>query len=290
MNSQENKKVPTGFGNFYPKGGKPSSSSSQQASKSTKAPKSEKTTSSKKTKSEKSKGEKKDENPFFGGGGGGGNGGPTRNEMGQSAALAAAMAAWMGYELFSGGEEENGMEISWQEFKNEYLAAGLVERIVVINKTIARVTIRPEGEEEEGSWNDELSSRERRSSGFTLGSNSSRSSRSRERSRHVFFSIGSVESFERKLEFAQRDLGVRSSEFVPVQYVMCVYRRKTFTHSKLTQNTQVRHTHGLEISVDSTLTHTSSCGIVDSHDARYERWWYRWWWRRRSDGTYFQCR
>eukprot|EP00938_MAST-03A_sp_MAST-3A-sp1_P001072 g1072.t1 len=219
MNSQENKKVPTGFGNFYPKGGKPSSSSSQQASKSTKAPKSEKTTSSKKTKSEKSKGEKKDENPFFGGGGGGGNGGPTRNEMGQSAALAAAMAAWMGYELFSGGEEENGMEISWQEFKNEYLAAGLVERIVVINKTIARVTIRPEGEEEEGSWNDELSSRERRSSGFTLGSNSSRSSRSRERSRHVFFSIGSVESFERKLEFAQRDLGVRSSEFVPVQYV-----------------------------------------------------------------------
>jgi AFG3 family protein len=230
LQTQENKKSPAGFGNFYPKGSKPSSSSSQASknsaakpsSKSSEKPQkkegggggSKKKSNDKKSSSKEGKPEK-DEIPFFGG-----PNGPSRNEMGQSAALAAAMAAWMGYELFSGREDENGMEISWQEFKNEYLAAGLVERIVVINKTIARVTIRAQSEEDDGSWDESEASRERRrSQGFTLGSNSSRSGRSRENARHVFFSIGSVESFERKLEFAQRDLGVRSSEFVPVTYV-----------------------------------------------------------------------
>lgn len=34
-----------------------------------------------------------------------------------------------------------------------------------------------------------------------------------------YFTIGSVESFERKLEAAQRDLGIQPRDFIPVQYV-----------------------------------------------------------------------
>ncbi len=34
-----------------------------------------------------------------------------------------------------------------------------------------------------------------------------------------YFTIGSVESFERKLEIAQRELGIASKDFIPVQYV-----------------------------------------------------------------------
>lgn len=33
------------------------------------------------------------------------------------------------------------------------------------------------------------------------------------------FVIGSVESFERKLEDAQRELGIAPKDFIPVQYV-----------------------------------------------------------------------
>lgn len=34
-----------------------------------------------------------------------------------------------------------------------------------------------------------------------------------------FFTIGSVETFERKLEQVQRDLGIAPRDFIPVQYV-----------------------------------------------------------------------
>jgi hypothetical protein len=37
-----------------------------------------------------------------------------------------------------------------------------------------------------------------------------------------YFDIGSIESFERKLEIAQRELGVASKDFVPVQYTTSV--------------------------------------------------------------------
>lgn len=34
-----------------------------------------------------------------------------------------------------------------------------------------------------------------------------------------YFTIGSVESFERKLEQVQRDMGIHPRDFIPVQYV-----------------------------------------------------------------------
>jgi len=34
-----------------------------------------------------------------------------------------------------------------------------------------------------------------------------------------YFTIGSVESFERKLEQVQRDMGIHPRDFIPVQYI-----------------------------------------------------------------------
>jgi AFG3 family protein len=81
-------------------------------------------------------------------------------------------------------------EISWQEFKTDLLAMGLVESLTVVNKTTARVRLYSGAGG--GDWSDG--------------------------SRTIAFSIGSIENFERKLENAQRDLGVSDEEFVPVTY------------------------------------------------------------------------
>merc|ERR1711871_1314717 len=37
--------------------------------------------------------------------------------------------------------------------------------------------------------------------------------------RYYYFNIGSVESFERKLELTQRELGIDTQDFIPVQYI-----------------------------------------------------------------------
>ena len=73
-------------------------------------------------------------------------------------------------------------EIDWQQFKTTYLGSPSVRRLVVVNNEIAhvdRTPIQP----------------------------------------HLFFRIGSVESFERKLEIAQREKQIDTDEFIPVQYV-----------------------------------------------------------------------
>ncbi|KAJ8601083.1 hypothetical protein CTAYLR_008204 [Chrysophaeum taylorii] len=76
-----------------------------------------------------------------------------------------------------------GSEINWQEFATVLLESGQVERVIVTNNKIAEVQLR----------------------------------NSPQQSYH--FSIGSVEIFERKLEAAQRALGIEPRDFVPVQYV-----------------------------------------------------------------------
>jgi len=204
-------KIPKGFKNFYPgkgggkKAGADGAASSSAAKKKTSGPKG----SSSKGATDKSTGSK-DSKPKLGGdsggdGGGGMPGGDPNNLMGNVQVTAAMLALWAAYELYSANKEDNATEISWQEFKNSYLAAGRVERIVVVNKTIARVTLRSE-DADDGAWEPTRDSR---------GRSSGRSRAERE----VFFSIGSVDNFERKLEYAQRDLGIASREFIPVQYV-----------------------------------------------------------------------
>lgn len=83
----------------------------------------------------------------------------------------------------------NGRELTWQAFRSQLLDKGLVDRLEVINRNRVRVHLRNEA----GS----------------LGVSPQTS---------FFFSIGSVEAFERSLDEAQHELGIPSNERVPVAY------------------------------------------------------------------------
>ena len=180
------------------------------------------------------------------------------------AGVSAAALAYALYKLF-GAEAPDGLEISWQEFRNTFLATGMVDRLEVINKEYVRVHLRntpnyaileaasaAEGGGPGGAGGSMMGSGV--SSGFAAAIANSSSSggggdpyataggsdvtgalagllspereaelrraieASRGRRAH-FFRIGSVESFERQLEDAQLDLGIRPRDFVLVRHV-----------------------------------------------------------------------
>jgi AFG3 family protein len=84
-------------------------------------------------------------------------------------------------------------EITWQEFRTAFLEKGLVDRLEVLNRTRVVVklhsnatgTMYPQAPTGGGDY---------------------------------YFSIGSVEAFERQLDNAQRELGIPSTERIPVAY------------------------------------------------------------------------
>merc|ERR1719251_276198 len=79
--------------------------------------------------------------------------------------------------------ESRYKEISWKEFVTSYLSTGRVERLEVVNSKWVKVQLNS-GVDSEVLW----------------------------------FSIGSVETFERNLDSAQSDLGIDVSRGVPVLY------------------------------------------------------------------------
>ncbi len=81
----------------------------------------------------------------------------------------------------------SGKEISWQEFERKMLSEGDVERIVIVNKEYAEVYIKP-GRLSQEKYQDVKSD--------GLGGSGP----------HYIFTIGSVETFENKLEEAQKKL------------------------------------------------------------------------------------
>lgn len=77
-------------------------------------------------------------------------------------------------------------EITWKEFSKNYLAKGIVEKLEVINKKWVRVKLMS-GNHVEGATT-------------------------------LWFSIGSVDAFERNVEAAQMESGIDATNFVPVIY------------------------------------------------------------------------
>ena len=82
-------------------------------------------------------------------------------------------------------------EITWQEFRTAFLDKGLVDKLVVVNRKTVRVQ---------------------------LHSNATGVFGTAQPAGSFYFSIGSVEGFERKLEEAQNELGIGSSDRLPVAY------------------------------------------------------------------------
>jgi AFG3 family protein len=105
------------------------------------------------------------------------------------------MAATIAYVLWRGFPSEDSKEITWQEFRTTFLDKGLVEKIVIVNKNRAKVYMHREAVA--ATYPDSPAA----SANF-----------------HYYFTIGSVEAFERKMDDAQYELGIPSSERIPVAY------------------------------------------------------------------------
>lgn len=80
-------------------------------------------------------------------------------------------------------------EISWQEFHNDFLSKGYVAKLVIVNKSLVRVMLNDSGKAHAPMGTD-----------------------------YFYFSVGSIENFERKLKKAQDELGIDENFRVPVLY------------------------------------------------------------------------
>ncbi|WVZ68223.1 hypothetical protein U9M48_017186 [Paspalum notatum var. saurae] len=97
-------------------------------------------------------------------------------------------------------------EISFQEFKNKLLEPGLVDHIVVSNKSVAKVYVKRSASSNQGQDGD-IHIRTSHLPGRETPSKYK-----------YYFNIGSVDSFEEKLEEAQEALGRDPHAYVPVIY------------------------------------------------------------------------
>lgn len=96
---------------------------------------------------------------------------------------------------FLSNSESSSREITWQEFRTAFLDKGLVDKLVVVNRSKVRVHLHSNA------------------TGVLYPQSPAADGRS-----SYYFSIGSVEAFEKKLDDAQAELGIPSSERVPVAY------------------------------------------------------------------------
>ncbi|KAI0034263.1 peptidase family M41-domain-containing protein [Vararia minispora EC-137] len=117
--------------------------------------------------------------------GGNNNPNPNLNLLGWTV---AATILWNLTSPNSGGSRE----ITWQEFRTAFLEKGLVDRLTVVNRSRVRVKLH--------------SNATGQMYPSTFGGG------------EYYFSIGSVEAFERKLEDAQNELGISAQDRVPVAY------------------------------------------------------------------------
>lgn len=109
--------------------------------------------------------------------------------------LAWVLTAALFYPLWSMIFPSESRDISWQELRRNYLDKGLVEKLVVYNGRRVRVDLNQEATK--SMYPDSVAA----NPGFNF-----------------YVSIGSVETFERHLDEAQRELGIPPSERIPVTY------------------------------------------------------------------------
>jgi len=107
--------------------------------------------------------------------------------------IMSAFLTYLTWGLLVPGENEK--EITWQEFRATFLEKGLVEKVLVLNRSRAKVFLH----------RDAVASMYPESPAVHANF-------------HYYFTLGSVESFERNLEDAQNAMGIPSSERIPVAY------------------------------------------------------------------------
>lgn len=113
---------------------------------------------------------------------------PDPNKMNMTTMVPALFATWVLWRLTA--PQENAREMTWQDFRNMFLDKGLVERLEVINRNRVRVHLAKDAQSMLGV------------SPYVT----------------YYFSIGSIDAFERKIDEAQSELGIPASERIPVAY------------------------------------------------------------------------
>ena len=107
------------------------------------------------------------------------------------------VTAFIGYLLYRLViPSENSKEITYQEFRTTFFDKGLVEKLTVLNGKRVRVDLN------------------REATGRMYPESPAQHANFR-----YYFSIGSVEAFEGRVETAHKELGIPSSERIPVAYV-----------------------------------------------------------------------
>ncbi|PWY91057.1 respiratory chain complexes assembly protein rca1 [Aspergillus heteromorphus CBS 117.55] len=99
------------------------------------------------------------------------------------------------YWIWSSLQGESSRDITWQEFRADFLDKGLVEKLTVINGNRVRVELR-------------------RDAVFQV----SQDGPSTNPLVYYYFTIGSAEGFEQRLDLAQRELGIPPAERIPVTH------------------------------------------------------------------------
>lgn len=112
--------------------------------------------------------------------------------------ILSAFVAYLGYRMVV--PSENQREITFQEFKTTFFDKGLVNKLAVINRSRVRVELHREATAEMYP-----------------------ESPARYNNFHYYFTIGSVEAFERNLENAQNMLNIPPAERIPVSYTEEVF-------------------------------------------------------------------
>ncbi|GAP84085.1 putative mitochondrial inner membrane aaa protease [Rosellinia necatrix] len=108
--------------------------------------------------------------------------------------LSTVIFTAVAYYLYSSMTGESGREITWQELRTNFLNKGLVEKMVVIGH---KVVVELHRDATQSTYPDSAATRP----GF-----------------NYYFSIASVDAFERRLEEAQNELGIPSEDRIPVSY------------------------------------------------------------------------
>lgn len=146
--------------------------------------------------------------PLSGGSGGNGSGSngeenptPSGNPSAVSI-LATTLVFYLLYRL-SSGYDPSSREITWQEFNSAFLSKGLVDKLTVINRSKVRVALHSNATGTMYNGNSSSTSNSN-ATDVTKGS--------------YYFSIGSVEAFERKMDDAQKELEIPLGERVAVAY------------------------------------------------------------------------
>lgn len=108
--------------------------------------------------------------------------------------LITSIVSYIAYRAFMPSTEAR--EITWQEFRNTFFDKGLVEKLTVVNRSRVKVNLHREATAQ--MYPDSPAA----NNPFF----------------YYYFSIGSIEAFERRLDDAQKELGIPSSERIPVAY------------------------------------------------------------------------